>query len=249
MRTGPRRGPERGTHGAGVRTGLWAAAFAALASLAPVGAAAQEFLDQGVFLISRDGAEIGREEFAIQATPGRQGRPGVRAVATDRYRDREVRAALDLTDDHHPVAYQADVTVGGRLTERLSGQLARGRFAVRIVSPTGEVVREFAVPADVVVLDDDGFDQFYFVPRPAGDSSRSVSLIQPRDKAAVNGEVRMLGTDTITIGSRGMPAEHYGLTLPGGDTREFWFSFSGSLLKVAVPSRSIVAIRASLPIR
>ena len=232
-----------------MRAGLWAAAFAALASLAPVGAAAQEFLDQGVFLISRDGVEIGREEFAIQATPGRQGRPGVRAVATDRYREREVQAALDLTDDHRPVAYQADVTVGGRLTERLSGQLARGRFALRIVSPTGEAVREFAVPADVVVLDDDGFAQFYFVPRPPGEGSRAVSLIRPRDKAVVTGEVRTLGVDTVAVGSRRVAAQHYGLTLPGGDTREFWFSLSGSLLKVAVPSRTIVAIRASLPIR
>jgi hypothetical protein len=232
-----------------VRAGLWLAALAALAMLAPGRAAAQEFLDQGVFLISRDGAEIGREEFAIQATPGRQGRPGVRAVATDRYREREVQAALDLTDDHRPVAYQADVTVGGRLTERLSGQLARGRFAERVVSPTGEVVREFAVPADVVVLDDDGFDQFYFVPRPASEGSLTLNLIRPRDKAVVTGEVRTLGLDTVVVGSRGVPAQHYGLTLPGGDTREFWFSLSGSLLKVAVPSRSIVAIRASLPIR
>jgi len=230
-------------------TGAFAiAAATVLTLLAPGRAAAQEFLDQGVFLILRDSAEIGREEFAIRSTPGRQGRAGVLAVATDRYREREVRVALELTNDHVPVSYQVDVTVAGRLTERLSGQLARGRFAVRLVTQAGEIVREFPVPADVVVLDGDGFDQFYFFPRPAGDTARRVSVLRPREKLVVTGEVRTMGTDTVIVGSRGVPAEHYALALPGGDSREFWFSPSGSLLKVAIPARGIVATRSSLPL-
>jgi hypothetical protein len=224
-------------------------AVAALAALAPAAASAQEFLDQGVFLISRDGAEIGREEFAIQATPGRQGRPGVLAVATDHYRERDVRAALELTNDHIPVSYQVDVAVAGRVTERLSGQLARGRFAVRLVTQAGEVVREFPVPAGVVVLDDDGLDQFYFFPRPTESTSQPVSILRPRERRVVTGEVRTLGTDTVVVGTRGVTARHYGLTFPGGDAREFWFSPSGSLLKVAIPARALVALRSSLPIR
>ncbi len=225
------------------------AALAALAALAPGRAAAQEFLDQGVFLISHDGVEIGREEFAIRATPGTQGRPGVLAVSTDHYRDREARAALELTNEHVPISYQVDVTVAGRLTERLSGQLAGGRFAVRLVTPGSEVVREFPVPPDVVVLDDDGLDQFYFFPRPVGDTAEPVHVLRPREKRVVTGEVRALGADTVVVGARGGPAEHYALTLPGGETREFWFSPSGSLLKIAIPSRGIVAVRSSLPIR
>ena len=223
--------------------------LAALASLTPARAAAQEFLDHGVFLISRDGAEIGREEFAISATPGRQGRPGVLAVATDRYREREVKAALELTNDHVPVTYQVDVAVGGRVTERLSGQLARGRFAVRLVTQAGEVVREFPVPPGVVVLDDDGFDQLYFLPRPTDGAPQPVRILRPRDRVVVTGEVRILGTDTVAVGPRGIPASHYGLTLPGGDAREFWFSTTGSLLKVAIPARGTVALRSSLPLR
>jgi hypothetical protein len=226
-----------------------ALALAALAALLPAGAAGQGLLDQGVFMISRDGAEIGREEFAIQATAGRQGRPGVLALSTDHYRERDVRAALELTNDHVPVSYQVDVAVAGRVTERLSGQLARGRFAVRLVTQTGEVVREFPVPAGTVVLDDDGFDQFYFLPRPAGDVAQSVSILRPRDRLVVTGEVRTLGTDTVTVGARGVLASHYGLTLPGGDSRDFWFSASGSLLKVAVRAHGIVALRSSLPVR
>jgi hypothetical protein len=232
-----------------VRTGLALAVATALTFAAPATGVAQAVLDQGVFVISRDGAEIGREEFAIHATPGRQGRPGVLAVATDRYREREIRAALDLTNDHVPVSYQVDVTVAGRLTERLSGQLGRGRFAVRNVTPAGEFVRELAVPVGVVVLDDNGFNQFYFLPRPGADATRPVSVLRPREGRVVAGEVRAMGMDTVMVGTRGVPAEHYALTLPGSDPREFWFSPSGSLLKVAIPARSIVAIRSSLPTR
>ena len=231
-----------------MRAGVLSAALAAVAALAPGRAAAQEFLDQGVFVISRDGAEIGREEFAIRPNPGSQGRPGVLAVATDRYQDREARAALEVTNEHVPVSYQVDVTLAGHLTERLSGQLAGGRFAVRLVTPGNEVVREFPVPPGVVVLDDDGLDQFYFFPRPAADSAKPVHVLQPRQTRVVTGEVRWLGADTVVVGSRRVPAQHYALGLPGGEAREFWFSPSGNLLKIAIPARHIVAVRASLPI-
>lgn len=232
-----------------MRACLATVALTALACLAPARATAQDFLDQGVFLISHDGAEIGREEFAIRATPGSQGRPGVLAVATDRYREREARAALELTNEHVPISYQVDVTVAGRLTERLSGQLAGGRFAVRLVTQASEVVREFPVPPGVVVLDDDGLDQFYFFPRPVGDTAETVHVLRPRERRVVTGAVRALGVDTVVVGSRAVPAQHYTLTLPGGDAREFWFSASGSLLKIAIPSRGIVAVRSSLPNR
>ena len=231
-----------------MRTGPAIATLAILALLAPARAAAQEFMDQGVFMISRGGVEIGREEFAVRATSGRQGRPGLLAVATDHYREREVRGALELTNDHDPISYQADVSVAGHLTERLSGQLARGRFAVRLVTPAGEVVREFPVPSNVVVLDDDGFDQFYFFPRPVADAAQPVNVLRPRERRVVTGEVRTMGTDTVAVASRGVPATRYALVLAGGDTRQFWFSASGTLLQIAIPARDIVATRSSLPV-
>jgi hypothetical protein len=224
------------------------AAVAAVTCAAPA-AVAQTALDQGVFVIWHDSAEIGREEFAITATPGRQGRPGVLVVATDRYREREARSALELTNDHIPISYQVDATLPGGATERLSGQLGRGRFAVRLVSQAGETVKEFAVNADVVVIDDDGFDQIYFLPRPVADAPKAVSVLRPREMRMIAGEVRSLGLDTVVVGARGVPAVHYALALPGSDAREFWFTPSGSLLKVAIPARSIIAVRSSLPIR
>ncbi len=199
-----------------------------------------------MFIIARDGAEIGREEFAVRTTAGRRGEGGILAVATVRYRDRELRAALEMTGTHAPTSYQLDVTAAGRLSQHLTGQFGRGRFAVRTVSPSGEVAREFPVPADAVVLDDDLFDQLAFVPRSAGATTK-IRVVRPRQTDVVAAEVQDLGDDSVAIGDRTVPAQHFALTLPGGDRREFWIGAAGDLLKAAIPSARITATRLSLP--
>lgn len=213
-----------------------------------VGAAVppQGLVDQGVFIIARDGNEIGREEFAIRPVAGSRGAGGLQAVAAVRYRDRELRAALELTREHVPVSYQLDVTSGGRLTQRLTGQFGRGRFSVRLVNASGEVAREFPVPPGAVVLDDDIFDQYYFVPLPHGPSDR-ISVVRPRQTTLASAQVRDLGPDTVAVAGHNLSAEHYAVVLPGEDGREFWFSRSGDLLKIALPGSGITATRLSLP--
>lgn len=222
---------------------------AALAMGLPGTRSAQTFLDQGVFLITRAGAEIGREEFAIRATPGQQGHGGVLAVATVRYRDRELKTALELSTDHVPISYQLDITTSGRLAERLAGQFGRGRFSVRVVTQRGELAREFPVPPGAVVLDDDAFAQYYFIPRADNAAPEQVMLLRPRQTTVVAAEVRSLGPDSVIVGDHGVATQHYVMTLPGGDRRELWFTPAGDLVKVALPASSIVATRLSLPAR
>ena len=211
-------------------------------------AARQAFLDQGTFVIARDGDEIGREEFAIRPTAGGRGEGGVLAVATVRYRDRELRAALELTRDRVPVSYQLDVTAAGRLVERITGQFGRDRFSERVVTPAREVAREFPAPPGAVVLDDDVFDQFYFLPHAAGAPAR-ITVVRPRQDTLVTADVQPLGPDTVLVGTRRVPADHYAVILPGNDRREVWFSPAGDLLKVAVPAAAITATRLALPPR
>ncbi len=208
----------------------------------------QGILDQGTFVIAREGQEIGREEFAIRPVAGSRGEGGVLAVATVRYRDRELRAALELTRDHVPVSYQLDVTAQGRAVQRLTGQFGRGRFSVRIASPAHEAAREFPVPPNAVVLDDDVFDQYYFVPRANGPAEQ-VAVVRPRQTTVVTADVRDLGPDTVTVAGRRTAAEHYQVTLPGDDRREIWFSPAGDLLQVALPSSGITATRLGIPAR
>lgn len=165
------------------------------------------------------------------------------------YRDRELRPALELTGDLQPLSYQLDVSAGGRVVERYSAQFARGRAAVRLASQQRDVLREFPAGAGVAVLDDDALHQFYFVPRAAAGEVRAVRLLRPRAPALVSAEVRLLGEDTVTVAGRPVAADHFALRLDQDDVREFWFTPSGDLLRVAIPAQEVVATRSALPPR
>ena len=221
-------------------------AATALLAAAP-GARAQEFLDRGTFLIERGGNEVGREDFAIRRSTGRGVAGGILAVATVHYRDRDLRPALELGPDLTPLSYQVDVSAGGRVVERFSAQFARGRIAARVATQQREVLQEFPVPAAVAVLDDDAFHQYYFLPRAAAGGSRRLRLLRPRGPALVDAEVRRVGPDTVTIGSRTLAADRYDLRLGDAEQRFFWFTAEGDLLRVAEPARDLLATRTTLP--
>ena len=210
---------------------------------------AQEFLDRGTFVIARGGSEVGREEFAIRPTVGRQGQSGVLAVSTVRENGRELRHALELTADHTPVTFQQTESAGGRVVRRLSAQLAGLRFSARLTSADGEAAREFPVRAPAVVLGDDAFNEYYFVPRPTDDTPRAVSVVRPGDARATAGTVEALGTDTVTIGDRTVAARRFALRLQDGEERLFWVTDSGDLVRVALPATGTTATRSEPPRR
>jgi hypothetical protein len=210
-------------------------------------ASAQEFLDRGTFLIERSGNEVGREDFAIRRTPARAGTGGILAVATAHYRDRELRPALDLRGDLRPVGYQLDVSAAGRVVERLSAQFGPGRISVRLASQQREVLREFPAAPGIAVLDDDVFHQFYFLPRAASGGVLALRLLRPRAPAIVGATVRRQDADTVTVGGHRLSADRFVLLLESGEERDFWFTADGDLLRVAIPSREIVATRTALP--
>ena len=221
------------------------AALAAAAAPAP--APAQEFLDRGTFVIERGGVEVGREEFAIRRAAGSAG--GLLAVATVSFRDREHRPALDLTGDLQPLSYQADVSVAGRVVERASAQFGRGRVAARVATQQREILREFPTTAGVAVLDPEAFHQLYFIPRAAAGETRRLVLLQPRVPALVEAVVRRVGPDTVRVADRPVAADKFVLSFPDGETREFWFTSTGDLLRVAIPRSELVATRTTLPPR
>lgn len=230
-----------------MRTGR-AARVLLLALAAAPSARAQEFLDRGTFVIERGGNETGREDFAIRRSTGGAGGGGILAVATVHYRDRDLRPALELSGGLMPISYQVDVSVGGRVTERFSAQFARGRIAARVATQQRESLQEFPVPAAVAILDDDVFHQYYFLPRAAGGGTRSVRLMRPRGPTLVDAEVRRVGPDTVSIGSRTLAADRYALRIGAEDERLFWFTADGDLLRVAEPAREIVATRTAIPL-
>lgn len=210
---------------------------------------AQEFLDRGVFLITRGGAESGREEFAIRTGPVPGGGQGMRAVSSTRSGAREIQQVLELTAGFVPVSFQQTVTTDGRVTSRISAQLAGIRFSARLTSQDGETAREFPVRAPVAVLGDEAFSAFYFVPRPTSDAPRAVFIVRPTDVRAVAASVEAAGADTVAIGGTRVSALRYLLRIADGDERQFWITASGDLLQVSLPALQVVATRAEMPAR
>lgn len=213
------------------------------------GLAAQDFLDRGTFVIAVNGIEVGREEFAIRPTVDRRGQNGVLSVSTVRFRDREVQHALELSAAQVPLSFQETTTQGGRVVARYSAQLSGARFSARLATGDGETAREFAVRLPLIVLGNDAYNEFYFVPRANAGAPRPVSVVRPGDAHPVAASVQALGADTVTIGDRPVSAERFALRVADGDERQFWFSSNGDLLRVAVPRTNVVATRAELPPR
>jgi len=223
-----------------------------LLALAPAGAVSAQNVDAGAFIIVRGSAEAGREEFAIREAPARGGRNAERnlvLVATARVPGKETQVALEVAGDQTPVSLQQTESNGGRVARRVNAQLAGTRFSARITSTEGESAREFAVRPPVALISDEAFSSFYFMPRADQGAHRTVSVIRSRDVRAISGSVIHQGNDTVTVGSQRLAARRYLLRLSDGDERQFWFTPSGDLLQVAIPSQSVIATRAEPPRR
>ncbi len=218
----------------------------ALAALNAAPIRAQQFLDAGTFLLTVNGAEAGRVEYAIRPNPSRQGEPGVLLVATARLRGREIQHALELTASHVPVSFQQTETVGGRPVRRVAAQLVGTRFSVRVTSADGEAAREFPARPPVAVLGEEDYAGFYFVPRAETGSPRGVTIVRAQDGRAVQATVEALGPDTVTVGGQTVGAQRFLLRMADGDERAFWFTSGGDLLRVTIPRQGLVATRTEI---
>lgn len=208
---------------------------------------AQEYLDRGAFVIARGGAETGRVEYAVRMTAGQAGRGAVQTVATTRTPAHEVQAALETTREMSPVSYQSIESVGGRVVRRVSAQIAGARFSARASTSDGDIARELPVRLPFVILGEDDYTVYYFVPRPDPGATRAVHVVRTKDLVATTGTVTASGEDTVMVAGRPLAALRFELRLVDGDVRQFWITASGSLLQVAIPAAGIIATRAEVP--
>jgi hypothetical protein len=114
-----------------------------------------------------------------------------------------------------------------------------------IFSERGQAAKEFVVSVGAMVLDDDVFNQYYFVAKRAGEGS--IPVIIPQRNAQSTVTVARAGTERIDIGNAQVEAQKLSVTEASGPARELWVDSQGRVLKVAIPSRGIVAVRDELP--
>ncbi len=219
---------------------------AALAVAAPeLIAQSAQIIDQGSFTITVGGQRTGREDFRIEGTPTGTGALEFVARATVVFGDRRLIPALRSDSMGAPSDYQIESRGTTSGTERWSGKITRGRVSARINNARGESAKEYIVTDGAIIIDDDVFHQYYFVARRA--PATSIAVVVPRRNTQLVMRLSTVGNERVTIGTKELDARHLLLTEPSGATRDLWIDGKGRVLKVAISSRNLVALRDDPP--
>ena len=201
-------------------------------------------LDEGTFLISRNGAPVGRESFRITRSQIPGNSEAYRATAQVAMGDRRIVPTLTCDSAGAPLTYDVSVQ-GGSDGVRLQARGRPGRFSSMLRTRDGESTREYVVPRGVVVLEDDVVHQLYFV--TLGRRSGSVTILAPRAGLQAVASLEERGGGQVDIGGNSIAATHFVLSAAGFARREFWIDSAGRILKVTIPERGIVAQRDEPP--
>jgi hypothetical protein len=202
-------------------------------------------LDEGTFLIARNGAPVGRESFRISQAPPPAAET-YRATAQVALGDRRLVPTLTCDSAGAPISYDVALQGGADPGARFSSRARPGRFSSLLRTREGESTREYVVPSGVVVLDDDVVHQLYFV-TIGGRRSGSITILAPRSGVQAIARLENVGQSVVDIGGKSIPSTHFALTAPGFPRREFWIDSAGRVLRAEIPERGIVAQRDEPP--
>ena len=224
---------------------LRALPFLSLCLAAPL-AAQTGVVDAGTFRVSVDGRPAGTEEFSIRQTGSGT---AAELTATGHVSVQLPSGTLDLTPrlratglQADPVSYQVDV--GGSSPQRIVGSVASGRFSAKIVTGAGEQLREYVVSNGALVLDDGIAHQYYFLAqRGAG----RVPVIIPRENRQAVATVTRRGEEQTEVAGQQVRAYHLVVQVAGGPERHVWVDALNRVLKVEIPERAYMAVRAEVP--
>ena len=212
----------------------------------PIEASAQAsaVVDQATFMISRKGTPVGRESFSIIRAPGPGGQV-FRASASSSLGEDRVSTTLATDSSGTPVSYDVTLSQRGETLLRLRGSGRPDRFSVVVQSKGGEAAKEYVVRPGTMLLDEDLFHQFYFVPRAARDAQ--VTIISPRASRRETLQLEDMGVESLPIGRQAITARRLALVDSIGGRRELWIDQLGRLLKVSIPEKGLVALRDDPP--
>jgi hypothetical protein len=205
---------------------------------------ASAVVDQATFMITRKGAPVGRESFSIIRAPGAGGQV-FRASASSALGDDRVSTTLATDSTGTPVSYDVTLSQRGEVLLRLRGSGRPDRFSVVVQSKGGEAAKEYQVRPGTILLDEDLFHQFWFVPRAGNDTL--VTIISPRTLRREAVRIENMGVEALAIGGEDITARRLALVDSSGSRREVWFDQRGRLLKVSIPDKGLVALRDDPP--
>lgn len=203
--------------------------------------------DAGTFNVSIGGHQVGTEEFAIrQSGVG----DGAEIVATGRIRLDLATGSLELAPRLRTTGFQAEpvsyeVVVGGDSPRRITGTVGSGRFSARIVTASGEQMREYVASSGATVLDDGVAHHYYFLARRT--RSGRVPVLIPRENRQVMASVRDMGEERVNVGGANLNLFHLVVAPDGGDERHVWVDALNRVIRVEIPATGYLAVRAEVP--
>jgi hypothetical protein len=227
-----------------VKPALFVLALAA--ALLPSGGAAQ-VADSGSFRVYVEDREVGTETFTlVQSGTG----AAAEMTATGRVRLRLPDGTLELDSrlttrgiGADPVEYQ--VQVGGSAPGRIVGTIGDGRVSARILTPTGEQLREYVASRGAVVLDDPIAHHYYFLAQRAHQGR--VPVIVPRENRQVVATVENRGEERVRVGAAEATLFHLVVRPADGPERHVWVDALNRVVRVDVPARGYRAERVRIP--
>lgn len=213
---------------------------------APLGAQGT-VVDQGTFRVTVGGQTAGTEEFVIRQSGSGTGSD---VTATGRVEVTLPGGTLQLVPrlrarglDASPVSYQVDV--GGDSPRRILGQVGAGRFSARIVSTSGEQLREYVASDRALILDDAVAHHYYFLAQRQ--RSGAVPVIVPRENRQVVAVVSSLGEERVDVGGTAASLFHLVVQVPGSSERHVWVDALSRVIRVRIPATGYEATRTELP--
>ena len=225
---------------------VFGAASAFVLALPAPAVAQTTVLDEGTFVLRENGREVGREVFSIRMSGTG---PGAVVVAQGRV---ELGEADDLVtslevsgDGFRPATYA--VQVEGTEPQRIAGRVSGGRFSARIISPAGEMMREYLAGEGAVIVDDGVAHQYYFIAQQLDGATFTVPLIIPRQSRQVSASVSVGAPASLTIGGQSIQARRLDVSPSGMPDRSVWVDADGRVLRLEIPSRGMTAERLAPP--
>ena len=216
-----------------------------LALSAAAAGAQATVVDDGSYTLSRNGERIGREDFSIRHVPTSAGAyesltRGVVVIGTR-------RLTVDLSADSigRPVRYQSKSAEDGHAGDSYRAEVVGRRFSARIVRGSGESARELLLPPGTLVVEDGLLHPLQFV---VARGRGTVPAVVPSRNAVVTLTVEDAGADRVSIALQSINARKFTVREDAsGLVRDVWVDGAGRVLKVAVPSEKLVALRDDAP--
>jgi len=230
-----------------VLSSLTLATLALAAAAAPAGAQNLR-VDDGTYLLSRNGEPIGTETFSIRRTGSGSNAHFVATGEVDLDLDgeeRQISVALEATVAGSVVsAYQ--LKEGGAHQTEVYLTRSNRRFQARIVTPAGEQVREYRAAPGTVLLEQFVTHHYFFTVAKLSGASTTLPTLVPRNGERFDVEVSDTGTERIQVAGQPTQARRIHLS-NGGVERDVWVDTEGRVLLVVNHDTGLRAERKDLP--